>query len=87
VLEHLINLQKKFTENQYPQTEFFSFFTEKEKDFLESHMNLYSNLQSTTLIQTIDLQKMSPKDFSWKPHHELASKWCRVFRVPTSAKG
>ena len=87
VLQHLVRLQKMFAENEYPQTEFFSFFTEKEKEFLESHMNLYSSLQSKTLIQTIDLQNMPPKEFSWKPHHDLATKWCRVFRVPTSAKG
>lgn len=87
LLELLTVLQKKFSEGQYPQTEFFSFFTEKEKEFLESHMNIYSTLQSKTLIETIDLQNMAPKDFSWKPHHELAVKWCRVFRVPTSTKG
>ena len=87
LLEQLVSLQKKFNEGEYPQTEFFSFFTEKEKEFLESHMNTYSTLQSKTLIQTIDLQNMAPKDFSWKPHHELAIKWCRAFRVPTVMKG
>jgi len=87
VLDLLTALQKKFNEGEYPQTEFFSFFTEKEKEFLESHMNIYSTLQSKTLVETIDLQNMAAKDFSWKPHHELAVKWCRVFRVPTSMKG
>jgi 23S rRNA U2552 (ribose-2'-O)-methylase RlmE/FtsJ len=87
LLEHLVLLQKKFAEGEYPQTEFFSFFTEKEKEFLESHMAIYSSLQSKTLIETINLQNTPSKDFSWKPHHELAVKWCRVFRVPTVTKG
>jgi hypothetical protein len=86
ILEHLTLLQSRCSEGLYPTNDFFAFFTEKEKEFLEGHMNMYSRLQSETLIETIQLQNTNPKEFSWKPHHELAIKWCRFFHVPTTVK-
>lgn len=85
---HITALQTQYTNgtSKYPKTDFFSFFTEKEREFLQSHMDTYTALQSKTLIETISLQNQNPKEFSWKAHVELAIKWCRLFRIPTQSR-
>ena len=84
ILKALLQLQTQWNNNQYvPQCEYFSFFTEKEKTYLETHIREFSNNQLQNLEKTIQLQNVQGKH-DWKEQYAHAQKWCTEFRVPTN---
>jgi hypothetical protein len=73
--------------SSYPTPGIFPFFTEKEKIFLQEHIDYYHDHQIKILKDTIALQDIPSKEFSWKPHCQYSLQWCSYFRIPTiSAK-
>jgi hypothetical protein len=66
-----------------PQCDFFSFFTEKEKAYLETHIQEFSTLQMENLERTIKLQDTPSSEFDWKEQFANAQTWCKEFRVPS----
>ena len=83
LLQVLQLLQSKFAEFQtYPQTEFFAFFSEKEKAYLESHIQTFASNQSQLLEKTIQMQDTPPSQFQWKDQYLKAQQWCTQFHIP-----
>lgn len=84
LLQLLYQLQTKWTDHQMvPRCDFFSFFTEKEKAYLETHIQDFSTLQMENLERTIRLQDTPSSEFDWKEQFANAQKWCKEFRVPS----
>jgi 23S rRNA U2552 (ribose-2'-O)-methylase RlmE/FtsJ len=84
VLQALYKIQTQVSEqNAYPSPSFFSFFSEKEREFLETHIREFSIQQAKILEKTIQLHT-SEERFLWKHQYELAQKWCSVFHIPTA---
>lgn len=82
VLKALQVLQEKWKEGELvPQTELFAFFTEKEKAYLQHHIEEFATEQKMNLEKTFDLQNIS--SFNWKDHYTNALKWCSEFHVPS----
>lgn len=85
VLEALYVLQQKTRDhNQFPQTDFFEFFSPAEKEFLEQHLQTFNENQQHHLQTTLELQTRPASEFTWKQHYEYAHKWCVHFRIPYS---
>lgn len=85
-LKVLETMQAKWIEEkQFPRAPFFSFFTEDEKKFLESHIHTFDKTQNAVLEETIELSEKNPNEFSWKSHISYAYKWCSYFHIPTIA--
>ena len=83
-LLHILNtLQTQWKEGErYPQVDFFSFFTEKEKTYLESHIREFSQSQIQLLEKTINMQDIPPTEFNWKEQYNQAYQWCSHFHIP-----
>lgn len=80
ILQILKNLQSKWNDHQqYPLVNPFSFFTEKEKEYLETHIQDFRMRQFQILEKTIHL---SPSHYDWKDQYTYAQFWCSVFHVP-----
>lgn len=84
VLQMLQRMQIQFAQTQtYPNTENFAFFTEKERAYLETHIQEFSQLQRQNLQKTLDLQDTPPSQYTWKEQYANALRWCAEFHVPT----
>ncbi len=84
ILQALQQLQQHWNQNQsVPQCDYFSFFTEKEKSYLETHIRDFSATQLQNLEKTIDLQTVQVKH-DWKDQYSHAQKWCTEFHIPTN---
>jgi hypothetical protein len=83
LLQLLNTLQSQWKEGErYPQVDFFSFFSEKEKTYLESHIQEFSQSQIQLLEKTINIQDIPPHEFQWKDQYNQAYQWCSHFRIP-----
>lgn len=83
VLQLLLKLQTEWKEGQrVPNVDFFAFFTEKEKEYLQTHIEGFATAQKTILEQTINLQGTPPSQYQWKEQYENAYQWCSHFRIP-----
>jgi len=83
VLAALTKFQAQWKESSsYPQTEFFSFFTEKETQYLQEHIETFSHRQLENIQKTINLQDLSPAQYDWKDQYDKAYQWCVEFHVP-----
>lgn len=85
VLALLRIFHEKYTESKlYPHADFFSFFSEKEKEFLIAHMETLRTTQKDILEKTLALHTEDQSSFSWTPHYKAAQHWCTTFSVPTT---
>jgi 23S rRNA U2552 (ribose-2'-O)-methylase RlmE/FtsJ len=85
VLQTLQNLQTRYAlYKTYPQVEFYSFFTEKEKAYLESHIETFGTNQKELLEKTIQLKDTPPSQYQWKDQYQKAYQWCSEFRIPAN---
>ena len=83
ILQALQQLQTQWNTSQcVPQSDYFSFFTEKEKLYLQSHIQDFASLQLQNLEKTLQLQHQQGKH-DWKEQYAHAQKWCTEFRIPT----
>jgi 23S rRNA U2552 (ribose-2'-O)-methylase RlmE/FtsJ len=83
VLQMLLTLQTQWNEGQkVPQVDFFALFSEKEKAYLQSHIETFASAQKQILEKTINLQDTPPSQYSWKEQYEHAYQWCSEFRIP-----
>ena len=84
ILAALQKLQVQWTQNQaFPQCDYFAFFTEKEKEYLQHHIQDFSKHQLENLERTIRLQDLPTLNHDWKEQYAHADKWCKEFRIPT----
>ena len=81
LLHMLRKMEAKGAMGEFPNVDFFSFFHEKEKEYLQSHIQAYNTSQIQTIERTIQLES-DPSQYDWKPQYQLASQWCTHFRVP-----
>ena len=85
ILHALLQLQTQFKEQQaYPQMDFFQYFTEKEKAYLQSHIQTFAESQIILLKKTIEMDNTPPSEFQWKDQYDKAQKWCLEFRIPNN---
>ena len=83
ILSLLHHLQTQWSASQVvPQTEFFGWFTEAEKAYLESHIACFRKHQMDNLEGTLLLQDLPPSQFDWKEQYTKALSWCSEFHVP-----
>jgi 23S rRNA U2552 (ribose-2'-O)-methylase RlmE/FtsJ len=84
VLQMLQRMQTQFASFQtYPKTDFFAFYTEKERAYLETHIQTFANQQRDILKATLALQDTPPSQYQWKEQYANALKWCSEFHVPS----
>ena len=84
VIHILMTLQTRWRQFQnIPQVDFFEFFTEQEKAYLQTHIQSFSTHQIENLQKTLDLQDTPPSQFQWKEQYANALRWCSEFRVPS----
>lgn len=87
ILRKLEEMQRRFVDKEeYLQSGFFSFFTEKEKEFLETHITAFNTKQIQILEKTIALQGMGATKYNWEEQQNLAKQWCYAFHVPTYSR-
>lgn len=82
VLQMLKVMEQKAQENQFISQQPFSFFSEKEKQYLEDHIRDFNNQQIENIEKTIALQDNYSEKYDWKPHYQAALKWCYHFSIP-----
>ena len=82
VLAVLKQMERKVEQNLYPQLDYFSFFSEKEKQYLNEHMKQFNQNQIENIEKTIKIQEVFHQSYDWKPQYMLAQQWCSQFRVP-----
>lgn len=82
VLVLLRRMEAFGSRQQFPKVDFFSFFTENEKEYLERHIQTYNTFQIDTIEKTIHLEPQT-NTYDWKAQYQLASQWCLHFRVPS----
>jgi 23S rRNA U2552 (ribose-2'-O)-methylase RlmE/FtsJ len=84
VLRMLLEIQSRLKlKREYPQVPFFSFFSEKEKRFLEDHLQRFNLHQMEVLERTISLQTLDSQPYNWDDQYKLAKQWCNAFHIPT----
>ena len=91
-IPHILHILKRMEmaahENQYAKLDPFSFFSEKEKQYLEEHIREFNCFQIENIEKTIKLQDLPSETYDWKAQYLLAQKWCSNFSVPfTKPKG
>jgi len=82
IITLLNTFQEKYTEDLFPDAGPFPFFTEKERDFLQSHITQHNATQIRVLKRTIQLHAMKNHVFKWDEHYRYAREWCSKFRIP-----
>jgi 23S rRNA U2552 (ribose-2'-O)-methylase RlmE/FtsJ len=83
IVKALQILQTKWREfEQYPQSDYFAFFSEKETAYLKTHLDEFSKHQLEHLEKTLSLQDIPPSTYDWKDQYTAAQKWCSEFHVP-----
>lgn len=84
VMNSLMKLQTHWRQfQQVPQVEFFDFYTDQEKVYLQNHIEGFTQQQRSNLQNTIELQDTSPSTFQWKEQYTNALQWCTEFHVPS----
>lgn len=84
ILQVLKEIEKHAAMNCFPKAEYFSFFNEKEKQYLEQHIQEFNSYQIENIEKTIALQSETMEKYDWKPQYKLAQQWCSQFRVPAT---
>ena len=84
ILCALKQMEENAAANLFPSLEYFSFFNEKEKHYLEQHIQEFNQLQIENIEKTIALQSNTVEPYDWKPQYKLAQQWCSQFRVPST---
>jgi cap1 methyltransferase len=84
ILQMLKEIEKHAAMNSFPNVEYFSFFNEKEKQYLEQHIQEFNSYQIENIEKTIALQSETMEKYDWKPQYKLAQQWCSQFRVPST---
>jgi 23S rRNA U2552 (ribose-2'-O)-methylase RlmE/FtsJ len=82
VLVLLRRMEAFGSRQEFPTVDFFSFFAENEKEYLERHIQTYNTFQIDTIEKTIHLEPQT-NVYDWKSQYQLASQWCAHFRVPS----
>lgn len=82
ILSLLRSMEQKAKEELFPNVSPFSFFSEKEKAYLESHILESSQRQIQNIEKTIQQQSVSLNEYDWKQQYQNAHQWCLHFRVP-----
>lgn len=75
----LKQMEQNGKDERFPQVDWFSFYSENEKQYLQQHILETSERQIQNIMKTIELQNQ-PND--WKHQYQLAHQWCLEFRVP-----
>jgi 23S rRNA U2552 (ribose-2'-O)-methylase RlmE/FtsJ len=84
VINSLMKLQTHWRQfQQVPQVEFFDFYTDQEKLYLQNHIEGFTQQQTSNLQNTIELQDTSPSTFQWKEQYTNALQWCAEFHIPS----
>lgn len=86
ILQIMYKLQSHLAEANYPQTNYFSFFSEKERQYIEEHIRLFNQHQIENIERTIALHSQAIEKYDWKQQYQLAYQWCSHFRVPAIKK-
>lgn len=84
ILQLLKQIEQNASINLFPNVEYFSFFNEKERDYLEQHIREFNQHQIENIEKTIALQSDTSEKYDWKPQYKLAQQWCSQFRVPST---
>lgn len=82
LLDLLNKMERAAEEKKFANVDWFSFFTQKEKQYLENHIRDFNRLQIENIEKTIALQTIPIEKYDWRPQYELAQKWCSHFRIP-----
>jgi cap1 methyltransferase len=82
VLTVLKEMERQAEQTRYCQLDYFSFFTEKEKQYLLDHSQQFNQNQIENIEKTIRMQETFHQSYDWKPQYTLAQQWCSQFRVP-----
>ena len=83
ILHHLHRLQTQWRDfQQYPQADFFSFFTEAEKEYFENHIHTFQTKQLENIQSTLNIQAIDPSKYDWSDQYKKAYDWCSEFHVP-----
>ena len=82
VLTVLKEMERQAEQNRYCQLDYFSFFTEKETQYLLDHIQQFNQNQIENIEKTIRMQGSFHQSYDWKPQYTLAQQWCSQFRVP-----
>jgi 23S rRNA U2552 (ribose-2'-O)-methylase RlmE/FtsJ len=82
IIQVLKQMEQQAQEKQFCSLPPFSFFTEKEKQYLEDHTRDFNTQQIENIERTIALQSYPFEKYDWKPQYALAQKWCSYFSVP-----
>jgi 23S rRNA U2552 (ribose-2'-O)-methylase RlmE/FtsJ len=82
IIQVLKQMEQKAHEKEFCSLPPFSFFTEKEKQYLEDHTRDFNTQQIENIERTIALQSYPFEKYDWKPQYTLAQKWCSYFSVP-----
>ncbi len=84
ILTALKQMESHAEQNRFPQIDHFSFFTEKEKQYLLDHIQQFNQHQIQNIEKTIKMQETFQQPYDWKPQYTLAQQWCSQFRIPSS---
>lgn len=82
ILSILKEMEQQAAQKKYVTLDHFSFFSEKEKQYLEDHILCFNKRQIENIESTISIQGLSIESYDWKPQYTLAQQWCSQFRVP-----
>lgn len=82
ILSLLKSMERHMETNQYPAVSYFSFFTEKEKQYLQTHIQEFNENQIENIEKTIAMQNVTTETYDWKHQYQLAQQWCSNFRIP-----
>ena len=82
ILSLLKQMEQKGQTEQFPRVDFFSFFSEKERKYLEEHIQESTDRQIANIEKTILLQSVSSTEYDWKTQYTNAHQWCIHFRIP-----
>jgi hypothetical protein len=82
ILSVLKHMEQKGHTDLFPRVNSFSFFSEKERKYLEEHIQESSNRQIANIEKTILLHSVPLAEYDWNAQYLNAHQWCLHFRVP-----
>jgi hypothetical protein len=83
ILQHLHRLQVQWRDSQmYPNTEFFSLFTQAETEYFQRHISQFQQKQLENIQSTLGIQSLEPSKYDWTDQYKKAFQWCSQFHVP-----
>lgn len=83
ILKLLKRMEENAEKQAYPNLDYFSFFSEKEKEYLQEHIRHFNESQIQNIEKTIDMQNIPFEQYQWTQQYALAQNWCCHFRVPS----